>query len=80
MHIKDKQAAIRKIAGLLNPEGRLVLSIDKSQSNYIDTGTRKVPIFPDNPKNICECIQTAGLSVEEEIETEFAHIFVAVKG
>ena len=36
MHIEDKLTAINKIARLLAPDGRFVLSIDKSQDNYIE--------------------------------------------
>ena len=42
MHIKEKQKAVNKIVELLNNAGRFVLSINKNQSEYIDTGTRKI--------------------------------------
>lgn len=40
MHIEDKLSAIKKTASLLNNGGIFVLSIDKSQNEYIDMGTR----------------------------------------
>lgn len=79
MHIKDKQEALRRIEGLLRPGGRLVLSIDKNRSDVIDTGTRKVRIYPDDPEEISAFIGNAGLRLTERYETEFAHIFVAEK-
>ena len=79
MHIEDKQRAVNKIAGLLNDAGRFVLSIDKNSSEFIDTGTRKIRIFPDTPEEIKTYIANSGLLLIEHYETEFAHIFVATK-
>ena len=80
MHIEDKQRAVNKIAGLLNDAGRFVLSIDKNPSEFIDTGTRKIRIFPDTPVEMAKCIRTAGLTILNQYDTEFATIFVAQKG
>jgi len=80
MHIEDKQRAVNKIAGLLNDAGRLILSIDKNPSEFIDTGTRMIRIFPDTPVGIEECIRTTGLTILNQYDTEFATIFVAQKG
>ena len=79
MHIEDKQRAVNKIAGLLNDAGRFVLSIDKNPSEFIDTGTRKIRIFPSTPVEMAECIRTAGLTILNRYDTEFATIFVAQK-
>lgn len=79
MHIEDKQQAVNKIAGLLNDAGRFVLSIDKSPSEFIDAGTRRIRIFPDTPVEMEECIKTAGLTILKGYDTEFATIFVAQK-
>lgn len=76
MHIEDKQAAINKIAELLTPDGRFVLSTDKNQSDYIDMGERKIKIHPDNPEDILKYVKAAGLKTEKHFETEFANIFV----
>jgi ubiquinone/menaquinone biosynthesis C-methylase UbiE len=79
MHIRDKRTAIEKIACLLNPGGRFVLSLDKNQQTEIDYGTRKIPIYPDNPDVIRALLLAAGLTVENEFETEFAIIIAARK-
>ncbi len=79
MHIKDKQAAINKVKALLNIGGRFVLSIDKNQSDTIDYGTRMVKIYPDKKEGIIGFIENCGMIVETALETEFAHIIVAVK-
>ena len=78
-HIKDKEKAIRKVADLLSDGGRFVLSIDKNQLEYIDMGSRKVKIYPDTPERIMSCIESAGLTLEDRFEKEFAYIFVATK-
>ena len=80
MHVEDKQRAVNKIAGLLNDAGRFVISIDKNPREFINTGTRKIKIFPDTPVEMAECIRTAGLTILNQYDTEFATIFVAQKG
>lgn len=79
MHIEKKQAAVNKAAALLNLDGRFVLSIDKNQDEYIDTGDRKLQIFPDKPGEILSFIEDAGLIIVKQYDTEFAQIFVAEK-
>ncbi len=80
MHIEDKQNAINKVSTLLKDSGRFVLSIDKNQSEFIDTGTRKIKIYPDNVDAITEYIKAAGLTIINQYDTECATIFVAQKG
>lgn len=79
MHIKEKQKAINKVAALLKDGGRFVLSIDKNQDRFIDTGTRKITIFPDTPDEMRTYIVDSELLLIEQYETEFAHVFVAQK-
>lgn len=79
MHIEDKHRAVEKIAELLNNSGRFVLSIDKNQSDFIDYGTRKIKIYPDNADAITEYIKAAGLTILNQYDTESATIFVARK-
>ena len=79
MHIEEKQKAINKVVALLKDGGRFVLSIDKNQERFIDTGTRKIRIFPDIPEEIKNYIANSGLLLLEHYETEFATVFVAQK-
>lgn len=79
MHIEEKQRAVKRIAELLNNAGRFVLSIDKNQSEFIDTGTRKIKVYPDTADKITQYIKDAGLTVLNRYDTEFAWIFVAQK-
>lgn len=80
MHIENKQRAVNEIAGLLNDAGRFVLSIDKNQSGFIDTGTRRIKIYPNNAAAISGYIKAVGLTILKQYDTEFAKIFVARKG
>lgn len=77
MHIKDKQSAITRVSRILRPNGRFVLSIDKSQEENIDMENRRIKIFPDRPDDICGYIRNTGMLVQKIIETEFAYIIVA---
>lgn len=79
MHIDDKAFAVKKIASLLNNNGRFLLSIDKNQDDFIDMGSRRIKVYPDSPEEIKKLIVLSNLKIEEIYETEFAHIFVTVK-
>lgn len=80
MHIEEKQNVINKAAALLKDGGKFVLSIDKNQDRFIDTGTRKITVYPDTPEKIKTYIEASGLLLIEHYETEFAHIYIAEKG
>ena len=77
MHIEDKASAIQKIASLLCDDGIFVLSIDKCRDEFIDMGTRKIKIYPDNPVRIRESILNANLTLTDEFETEHAYVTVS---
>ena len=78
MHIKDKQSAIIKVYSLLKTGGVFVLSIDKNQEKYIDYGTRKIEVYPDNKDDIIKLFDGL-LHLEKISETEHAYIFTATK-
>lgn len=79
LHIREKAQAIRKIAALLVPGGRTVLSLDKNQSTVLDYGTRRLTVYPDDPASIAGHMAAAGLTVLPVITTEFANIVIGVK-
>ena len=79
MHFKRKGDCIKKIRCLLKNEGIFLLSIDKNQSKFIDTGVRKIDIYPDLPYETESYINVSGLKLSEKFETEFAHIYVCKK-
>jgi len=79
LHIKDKWAAIQKASDFLKFGGRFVLSISKNQQTEFDFGSRRVPVFPDNPEETSGLLIKAGMTVENQFETEFAYVFTARK-
>ena len=79
MHFKDKATVITKVDKLLNDNGIFCLSIDKNQSEYIDMGTRKIKVHPDNLDNIISIIGETAMSVVKVIETDNAYIVVSRK-
>ena len=78
MHIKNKSTAYKKVTSLLKDGGRFVLSIDKSTDTFLDYGTRRIELFPDDKEMTHVLLKEAGLSVRKIIETEHAYIFVAI--
>ncbi len=79
MHFEDKNAAVSKIAKLLNENGRAVISLDKNQSAFIDMGEYKLKIYPDKPDKIKKLFEKNGLTNLKITETEFAFIISAIK-
>lgn len=79
MHFQDKPLVIEKISSLLIDGGLLCLSIDKSQSEWIDFGDRRIRVYPDTPEKITALAEQAGLKAKKVVEIENAHIVVLVK-
>lgn len=79
MHIKRKKSAIKKTFDLLNERGKCIISIDKNQSDYIDTGYSKIKIYPDNPQSIEHFLRDSGFVAVKRSETESAYILSAYK-
>ena len=79
MHFEDKKDVITSVDKLLNDNGIFCLSIDKNQSEYIDMGTRKIKVYPDNLDNIILLIKATSMTVVKTIETDNAYIVVCRK-
>lgn len=77
MHISDKQTACRKIASLLAPGGRAVISVDRDRSGLIDMGPYCVRVWPDDPQEIAAHLRAAGLVVKTVRELERAWLIAA---
>ncbi len=79
MHFENKNQVISKVATLLKTGGIFCLSIDKSQDEYIDMGTRKIRVYPDTLDNITSYIEATNMSVAKVLETDNAYIIVSNK-
>ena len=64
---------------LLNQNGLLCLSIDKSRSEWIDMGNRRIRIYPDTPEEIAALAEQAGLKVKKIAEVENAYLLAFAK-
>ena len=78
-HIPDKALAVRTMAGLLAPGGRAVISLDKARDEFLDFGTRRVRLYPDDPEKMAALFGEAGCRVAPAEETRFAWIVKAEK-
>ena len=79
MHFQDKRTVIGKICVLLNSKGLLCLSIDKSRSEWIDMGSRRIRIYPDTKENIVTLAEQAGMKTKRITEIENAYLLVFMK-
>ena len=79
MHIEQKAMALEKVAELLAPGGRFLLSIDKSKDSEIVFGEKRIAVFPDDAEETERLILASGLFLIEILETERAYIFIAKK-
>lgn len=77
MHLADKRAAAQKVAQLLKPGGRAVISLSRDASGVIDYGTRQLTVYPDDPAALAAHLRAAGLTLRPALETEFAVILIA---
>ena len=79
MHFKEKQLVYEKINSLLNDKGLFCLSIDKSQSEWIDMSTRRIHIYPDTPEKTIWLAEQARLKLKKTVEVENAYLFAFKK-
>ena len=77
LHFQDKKTAVNKIARLLKPGGKAVLSLDKSQKKNWTRVRAKYPLYPDNPDEITELLRESGLEITLKTQTEYAYILAA---
>ncbi len=80
MHIKDKEKALINVFNLLKNKGEFILSIDKNQQDFIDTGYSRIAVYPDNPTYICKTLPTLGFIKIKIKEIDNAYIITAQRG
>lgn len=79
IHFKEKDEILDKCYDLLNENGRLIVSIDKSQNEVLDYGSRKITIYPITKHGFLNLAYLSGFRIIEIKEVEFAYIFVLRK-
>lgn len=79
MHIREKKKALNKVFNLLKSKGLFVLSIDKNQQNFIDTGYSKIKVYPDNPTSVCKILKSLGFINIQIREIELSFIIKAYR-
>lgn len=79
LNIKEKRAAIQKVAQLLKRDGIFVLSVSRDTGDWLDMGTRRLRVYPDDPTALEKDMTDSGLTVTNRDETEFAYIITAKK-
>ncbi len=80
MHIKDKEKALINVFNLLKNNGIFVLSVDKNQQNFIDTGYSRIEVYPDNPTYIFKTLTTLRFVKSKIKEIDNAYIITAQRG
>ena len=80
MHIKDKEKALINVFNLLKNNGIFVLSIDKNQQNFIDTGYSRIEVYPDNPTYISKTLTSLGFIKFKIKEIDNAYVITAQRG
>ena len=79
MHIVEKEKALARVAEVLLPGGRFVLSLDKGRETLLEFGEYRVSVYPDSPDATERLLLAAGFESVERITVDRAHILVAVK-
>lgn len=79
MHFEDKKQTISKMNALLNSGGLLCLSIDKSQSEWIDMGSRSIRVYPDTPHRTVALAEQTGLKTKNITEVKNAYLLAFIK-
>lgn len=79
-HIEDKERAIKNIWFSLKRGGYFVLSVSKDDK-WLDYGSRKVKLFPENKEYYVKVLRDTGFRIEfcRDTESGFATIIKAEK-
>ena len=78
-HIRDKAAALARMASLLAPGGRLVLSVSLDRAEWLDMNGRRLPLYPDDPDRTASLLRAAGLVLTDTVPVEAALLLAAGK-
>ena len=78
-HIRDKAAALARMASLLAPGGRLVLSVSLDRAEWLDMNGRRLPLYPDDPDRTASLLRAVGLVLTDAVPVEAALLLAAGK-
>ena len=78
-HIRDKAAALARMASLLAPGGRLVLSVSLERAEWLDMNGRRLPLYPDDPDRTASLLRAVGLVLTDAVPVEAALLLAAGK-
>lgn len=76
IHFEDKETVLEKCLSLLRKDGVVVISIDKSDTEILEYGSRKIELFPISKEQFYELCIKVGFKGIEIKEVEFAYIFI----
>ena len=79
MHFADKRGFLSKACSLMARGAVLCLSLDKDRQEYIDFGSRRIRIYPDDAEKIERYMKEENLKNVRRFETELADIVVGKK-
>lgn len=79
MHFPDKMRFLRKVSSLLRNGGMFAVSLDKNREPWIDMGSWKIQIYPDDPAQTAAYIRAVGMTVTASWDTEAAWILICRK-
>ena len=72
-------AALARMASLLAPGGRLVLSVSLERAEWLDMNGRRLPLYPDDPDRTASLLRAAGLVLTDAVPVEAALLLAAGK-
>lgn len=78
-HIRDKAVALARMASLLAPGGRLVLSVSLERAEWLDMNGRRLLLYPDDPDRTASLLRAAGLVLTDTVPVEAALLLAAGK-
>ena len=76
-HFRDKAAVLARMASLLAPGGRLVLSVSRDGATELNMSGRHLPLYPDDPARTAALLRAAGLELTATVPVEAAYLLAA---
>ena len=78
-HFPDPERLVARLAALLAPGGRLVLSVSLDRAEWLDMNGRRLPLYPDDPDRTASLLRAVGLVLTDAVPVEAALLLAAGK-